>query len=1703
LFTLFVVFLLMMNSLSSIHAYASELNSQEQDNTVNAVDEIKKSAVHTYTSNTWAYSSLAKTADDKLYVAHIMSGTEIAIKRWNGTGWEALTSVTAALTGDTNVNGPLKLVADGNGNLHLAFKFNKGSGVTSYRGIKYGVYNGNSWSFQEIEAYSDSNGWKNFDEPNVAVDSAGKVHLVYRYDEAATHTHYVKYATNKSGTWTKSVIVTANGGIDELKYPQIAIDSNDRVHVTYIKEDSQNTYYGNVYYTSKNASDGSFQTATKIIDSTGDAVDYWSYLLTVNESGSVYLGYSGDNKAYVLSNSSGTWVKEEIFVDPSNRLVGPVGIFSVGSTLYTIVESWDSSFSDVYYFAMAKTADGWAVGTKNVPPAEPGTNSEFTFSVDSQGNYMLVMLDGGLRKITSLSGSSAAFGLNLVTTPTYTVSYDGNGHTSGTVPVDGNQYELGDQVTVLSNSGQLQKIGYTFLNWNTLANGSGTALAPGATFLMPDGNVLLYAQWKPNTYKVTYNPDGGVVAPASHVKLYGSAYGKGSDGNTNEAMPVPTKVGSSFDGWYTQLNGGGIPISDATNVTTASDHTLYAKWSVAQYTVTFDVDGGSTVPAQTISHGEKAVQPTAPTKTGYTFAGWYTDDTFATPFEFANTVITGPTTVYAKWNINQYTVSFDANGGSAISSKQANYNSTITEPAAPTKTGYTFSGWYKDVSLTNAWNFSTDKVTSDITLYAKWMINQYTVTFDVDGGSAVPVQTITHGEKAVQPTVPTKIGHTFASWYTDRTFSTEFDFTNMVITSNTTIYAKWNINQYTVSFVTDGGSAVAPITTDYNTSVTAPTPPTKTGYTFSGWYKDTGLTSEWNFSTEKVTQDITLYAKWTINQYTVHFDVDGGTAVPSVTTDYNTLIAEPTAPTKTGYTFSGWYKDAGLTTAWSFTTDKVTQDTTLYSKWTINQYTVSFVTNGGSTVAPITTNYNTTITAPTPPMKTGYTFSGWYKDIALTSEWNFSTEKVTQDTTLYSKWTINQYTVHFDVDGGSAVAPVTTNYNTTIVEPTVPTKTGYTFSGWYKDVGFTTTWNFASDRVTEDITLFAKWQINQYMVSFEENGGSVVAPIVTNYNTTITEPTAPTKIGYTFSGWYKDIALTSEWNFSTEKVMQDTTLYAKWTINQYTVSFNVDGGSAIASQTINYNDRAVEPTAPTKTGYTFAGWYTDNTFSALYDFTNMPIVDHTTIYAKWNINSYTVSFDVDGGSAVAPIVTNYNTTIAEPIAPTRTGYTFAGWYKEAGFTSEWNFATDKVTEDTTIYVKWTINQYTVTFNPNGGSSVASKVTDYNTMITEPMPPTRAGYSFGGWYKDNGSKSPWNFATDKVTNDTTLYALWTIDTYFVEFEEDGGSIVASVTTSYNSTIAAPASPTKTGYTFEGWYKDSSFRTAWDFATDRIASNTTLYAKWTINQYTVHFEANGGSDVQSVKVNYNTTIALPNLPVKAGYKLEGWYKDTGLATKWDFSTDKVTDNITLYAKWSAVAKPGYTHGYQDQTFRPNEAVTRAQMAVMLARNLNLLDDSVLPVGEFNDVSESHWASQAITALKQEGIMLGSGRSFNPNQSITRAEMAVIVHRIIEQKCAEDKNAFEQCTNLDQKTANFTDVSSGYWATEAISAIQKFSMMDGFTDGTFRPDSELTRAQAVKILNRLFGLVAQTGNIPQRFTDVPKDHWAFKEIEAAVIK
>lgn len=210
---------------------------------------------------------------------------------------------------------------------------------------------------------------------------------------------------------------------------------------------------------------------------------------------------------------------------------------------------------------------------------------------------------------------------------------------------------------------------------------------------------------------------------------------------------------------------------------------------------------------------------------------------------------------------------------------------------------------------------------------------------------------------------------------------------------------------------------------------------------------------------------------------------------------------------------------------------------------------VSFNTNGGSEIHTQPVAYNNTLIKPADPNKTGYSFGGWYKEAACINVWNISTDKVTSNITLFAKWTINKYTVSFNSQGGTAVAKTTVNYNTIIASPAVPQKTGYTFGGWYSDAVCITKWNFATNKVTGSITLYAKWSINKYKLSFNTNGGTTIASKIIDYNKLASTPKNPTKAGYTFLGWYKETTFKTKWNFGTDKVTKNTTIYTKWTNN--------------------------------------------------------------------------------------------------------------------------------------------------------------------------------------------------------------------------------------------------------------------------------------------------------------------------------------------------------------------------------------------------------------------------------------------------------------------------------------------------------------------------------------------------------------------------
>ena len=189
--------------------------------------------------------------------------------------------------------------------------------------------------------------------------------------------------------------------------------------------------------------------------------------------------------------------------------------------------------------------------------------------------------------------------------------------------------------------------------------------------------------------------------------------------------------------------------------------------------------------------------------------------------------------------------------------------------------------------------------------------------------------------------------------------------------------------------------------------------------------------------------------------------------------------------------------------------------------------------------------------------------------------------------------------------------------------PSAPTKTGYTFAGWYSNSGLTTPYTFTT-MPASNTTAYAKWTANSYTITFNSNGGSAVAAITQDFGTAVTAPTAPTKAGSTFAGWYSDAGLTTPYTFTT--MPADTTLYAKWTGNGSTITFVSNGGTAVTADHPGLRHRGDRPTAPTRTDYTFAGWYSDPGLTTPYTFATMP-VDTTPLRQVGPPNSYTITFD--------------------------------------------------------------------------------------------------------------------------------------------------------------------------------------------------------------------------------------------------------------------------------------------------------------------------------------------------------------------------------------------------------------------------------------------------------------------------------------------
>ena len=573
-------------------------------------------------------------------------------------------------------------------------------------------------------------------------------------------------------------------------------------------------------------------------------------------------------------------------------------------------------------------------------------------------------------------------------------------------------------------------------------------------------------------------------------------------------------------------------------------------------------------------------------------------------------------------------------------------------------------------------------------------------------------------------------------------------------------------------------------------------------------------------------------------------------------------------------------------------------------------------------------------------IRDGYEFLGWYKeDDTLFDDGAVWT--LLNGISLTAKWQINTYTISYEANGGIH-SNTTTSYDiNNNVAFTDATKEGYTFIGWYLEDTFDTLVT-STEGIYDNITLYAKFELIVYTVTYEEN-------LTTNPNASefsvesVITFEAPTRNGYTFVGWYSDATLETE-IISTEGIYENISVYAKWQINTYTISYEADGGihsNTTTSYDINNN---VTFTDATKEGYTFIGWYLEDTFDTLVTSTE-GIYDNITLYAKFEAHEFNVTLDANGGTfndiknKITYISNNEvyyeheyaKEDVIEYIVPRKEGYVFAGWYLDEEYTQVFDWNSD-LTHDVIIYAKWF--EYSgngVLYTGETSDTIVGTSKDganklyfaYVPLVSETIKiySNSSGDTYG--YLCDSDKKTIAFNDDNVGNRNFLisYTVTAGTLYYISPCGYSGNVEMTVTiegtakpevTANGATISAEITkkviydnvpefniPHKLGYEFLGWYTSGDeyvdTTVAWN-----IQNDVELFAKWQVITYTIAYETNGGTH-SNTATSYDVENKVDfTAATKENYNFLGWYLEDTFDTLVT-STEGLYENITLYAKY----------------------------------------------------------------------------------------------------------------------------------------------------------------------------------------------------------
>ena len=1183
---------------------------------------------------------------------------------------------------------------------------------------------------------------------------------------------------------------------------------------------------------------------------------------------------------------------------------------------------------------------------------------------------------------------------------TYTVTFNNNGSTS-------TQRFTYDQEQALTKN-DTDILGYVFKGWATTPGGDvvyqdGEEVSNLTT--IPNGNINLYAFYEIVGYTIIYQYDDSnnesiVVTINDFVE---------ENGNYNYSLKDYYKLGYTFNGWNIlndEKNYKKLTFEELSELANNNQLTLTPKMDIIEYTLSFASNGGTSVEDITIKIDTNIDDILANTteRTGYTFNGWYNGNGEKVD-EISDIIKANDSTtitIYADWIAIEYTINFVVNASygnlDGENSKTLKYDVAYTLPSVTANSNYNFLYWTDGTNNyqagTKVLNLTSEHGT-EITLTA---VFEFIITFNGNGGTGtVPsISGIIDSNNKISVILPsngfTREHYRFVGWSTTQGGDPTYQPGEVYTSLAQPLYAIWEAEKYTINYYDDSNDLLASDTYTYGESYDVQGLPVINGYNVTGWYNEDDELFNYTSTTSG---NINLHYSKEAKDYTTTITIKGlksETAVEAIKAEIETKIGDSNVQIKindleiiitlkTKYGESRNILNKIFADKYEYVEDGVTY--TLYpqrmnpntpaldTEYAYQFITTSIVVNlyaiygqflpGSEPETNMETLGNYSVSASDLILKRediasyirsiyGYTWSGeWYyeDETGKYMPYGFSSP-LTNSINLYAVYNANTFTINY---GNNKTQTVQYDSKAKVEDNIV--KPGYKFIGYaISENGLVVLQPgddinkvydlIVSQELGTSITLYPIYESNVLTISFENGNPNAVGnmPNVTYlYSELLVDgslqlpeiSSSYTLIGHRFSSWKYNLGddsydnLESLLSILTEALENGDvtlTLEAVWEIINYDITYVLDGGINDSSNPSTYNvEDNVIFANPTKTGYTFAGWYKDSQFKDEVDSITKGNTGNITLYAKWKANTYTITFDLGDGESLASgasqeLKVEYLDQINNLPDATKGNYTFGGWLYNGqtiidGMTYIW-------TTDIKLKPVFRLNDYTITINLAGGnidsnSGSITNVINYNDNILDEINslissnPVRLGYEFIGWSL-NGSILTGN---ELATSSIEVVAMWRIINYTIIYSGSDYINNPANVSQYNielGTITLYA-PTKDGYNFVGWYLGENQIEGINISNFEDTDSITLVPKFEAKEYKVTYINELGNQEESITIKYGEKLDLIKSEEIPGYEFAGWYLDS---VKIESGiTFNYLNNITLVARYNII---NYTITYE---------------------------------------------------------------------------------------------------------------------------------------------------------------------------------------------